>query len=173
MDDAHTQLPALRYECFVTKLQQEVEAARERILAMSAMENVYKVVVDALERCKHPNDTDVHVSASSVSVGMVALPTDRLADFKSLVGVIGYGLQMAGLHDDGVPSIAAHAHSEPLRVYRWQLAGAGWRQVALSIEVPKKGLPDCRVVRNLRTYTSEEYHLVVDEEVRVAEEVLF
>ncbi len=168
-----TQLPALRYECFTNKLQQEIEAARARIMAMSEMEQVYKLVVDALEHCKFPNDTDVHVGGSSVTVGMLAVPTDRLADFKPLVNLIGYNLLTARLHDDGEPSVAAHAHSEPMRVYRWSLAGAGWRQVALNIEVPKKGLPDCRVVRNLRTYTSEEYHLVVDEEVRVAEEVLF
>jgi hypothetical protein len=151
-------LPSLRYELFIKKIELEVVAAQSRIKALEAMELTYNLVRDALEACRLPNDTSLGLASNSVSVEMTALPTDALAMFAPLAREIGDRLARAGLHPDGLPSVGSAGHS-PIRTHRWMLTTKGYQVVTLAIELPEKGLRDCRVIRVPRTYTLEEYKL--------------
>ena len=139
-----TNVPAKRYDLFITAFEKEVERAQARIALMNKMQKVYEIVRTALEEEELPNPIRLELDPAGVFVTMSPLPNDRKSFFDGILLKIGAGLKRNRLHD-GRPAKGQHSFQF---TYKWNLMSFDpIVSVQLKIEVPYEGTKYIKVVK--------------------------
>lgn len=150
-------LPAKRYDLFITAFEKEVARAQERIALLNRMQKVYEVVRSALEVEELKNEVHLALQTDGVTATIQALANDRKEFFTGLLNNIGHGLKRDQLHSTGRPA----AGTIPFAfTYSWNLVSfKPLARVRLVIEVPLEGTNYIRVIRtpqHAEAYTYED-----------------
>jgi hypothetical protein len=153
-------LPARRYDVFLTAFEKEVERAQAKIALMNRLQKVYETVRCALESEDLENVIKLELDPNGVIATITPLPADRKSFFDSLVEKIGTGLKLDKLHHDGRPAAGQYSYSF---TYKWNLVSfKPVAQVKLSIDVPIEGTQYIKIRRipcRAEAYTYEDVKL--------------
>ncbi len=158
-------LPAKRYEQWISVFEKHVSEVQKRISRVQKLEPVYNVVRSVLEAAKLPNETKINISEGSIGsidIHIAAVETDHSETFELLRERIGHALVTAGLRerpDGAVTRGGWYKHMS----FQWHLQrkiGEDSRVVHLVVGIPKNGIADFAVIEKREEYTS--YHLTYE-----------
>lgn len=138
-------LPARRYDVFLTAFEKEVERAQTKIALMNRMQKVYETVRCALEAEELDNVIKLELDPNGVFATITPLPDDRKSFFDGLIEKIGNGLKLDKLHPTGKPAAGQYSYSF---TFKWNLISfKPVAQVKLAIDVPIEGTKYIKIRR--------------------------
>jgi hypothetical protein len=149
-------LPAQRYDIFLTAFEKEVAKRQAEIAEMDCLMRPYEIVRKALEAVKLPNETRLTLSKGTVEATITPKENDHRNSFDELLKLIGSELKLANLHPSG-----EHAYSVSYDIFfRWRLSEIrGLKTPAtinIRIDVPYDGTKYIKVVRTKRPTTYDD-----------------
>ena len=151
----NTNLPARRYEQFISVFEKRVAEIQKQVTQMEKMESIYTVVREAMEAADLKNDSKIELGPNQVKIKITATLTDTMVAFDALLRGIGKALCDAGLHEDGEGTIRRGGY--------WWDVDATWaikrdgevRTVAINIDMPRAGIADTDIVAETKVVTME------------------
>ena len=131
------QVPAKRYDVFLTAFEKEVTKAQERIKKLDRFQRVYEICRLALEDAKLENETKLLLQEEGVEVVIVPLQADKEGFYSQIIKDIGSGLLQAGLHSTGEAAFGTTSYDF---CHKWRLVKiSNLATVQVRIDVPFTG----------------------------------
>jgi hypothetical protein len=168
-------VPSPRYAQFITVFEKEVTAAQERSKNIEAMEYPYNIVKEAVEKHNLPNDSDIILHETGINITIMAVPSDSIKTFNSLITTIGECLLKSNIHKDGLPSCVNGGN--------WYSMFRKWSgknpknsnkccSIELTIHLPIEGLIDIEVKKESFSYAQITYkYTLVPRDIPVTKEI--
>lgn len=149
----HYQVPARRYEQFISVFEKCVSEIQKQVTAMEKMERIYSVVREVMEAADLPNDMKFELGPNQLKIKVSAAATDKIGTFDALLKSIGLALRDAGLHEDGEGAIRRGGYWYDIDA-TWAIKrGSTVQVVAVNIDIPRQGLADVEILCEEATIT--------------------
>lgn len=114
------QVPAKRYDLFITAFEKKVTEAQESIKRMDQLMRPYEVCRETLELFELENETRLQLTERGIHIDIAIMDLDREEKFLKLISKLGSNLLERKMHLDGQPSAENSGYSFN---YTWRLQG--------------------------------------------------